>query len=373
MTAIRSTLAIQLLIPAALFGYAAVANFSMPDRLAPARTLEETSLSSYFNGGATGQLEKLYRDGLPHRELAVELVGAARYLLLGEGRRGVVVGENGYLFTDEEFRFPGNLDVLLAASVDQIADVSTTLASRNIKLVIVPLPMKNDIYEQELHRPAASALAKDIYDDFRAALSQRGVSSVDTRSALVSAQHKKQVFLKTDTHWTPAGAEAVADAVAAQALGEKPGVYEMSSAADTKIEGDLVKYVTGGPFSQLVGLGAETVTPVSVSAKAASTQVTDLFGEATVIPVTLVGTSYSANDLWSFAPFLSFKTGLDVANAALVGQGPVMPMRKYIASLTDIPVQPHTVIWEFPVRFLTDKHLWDEASAKKETVGHGSH
>lgn len=373
MNAIRSTLAIQLLIPAALFGYAAVANFSLPDRLAPTQTPEETSLSFYFNGGATGQLEKLYRDGLPHRQLAVELVGAARYLLLGEGRRGVVVGENGYLFTDEEFRFPGNQGALLAASVDQIAEVSKTLASRNVKLVIVPLPMKSDIYEQELHRPAASAFAKDIYDNFRAALSQRGISSVDTRSALLAAENRKQVFLKTDTHWTPAGAEAVAGAVAAQALGENPSVYELSSAADAKIEGDLVKYVTGGPFSQLVGLGTETVTPVSISAKAASTQVTDLFGDTTAIPVALVGTSYSANDLWSFAPLLSFKTGLDVANAALVGQGPVMPMRKYLASLSDTAALPQTVIWEFPIRFLTDKHLWDETPAKKETVGHGSH
>lgn len=373
MNAIRSTLAIQLLIPFALFGYAAVANFSMPGHLAPVRTPEETSLSFYFNGGATGQLEQLYRDGLPHRQLAVELVGAARYLLLGEGRRGVVVGENGYLFTDEEFRFAGNQEALLATSADRIAEISETLASRNIKLVIVPLPMKSDIYANQLNRPAASALAKDIYDSFRAVLLQRGISAVDTRSALLSARVSGQLFLKTDTHWTPAGAEAVAGAVAAQALGEKSGLFLKSSAADAKIEGDLVKYVTGGPFSQLVGLGTEIVTPVSVSAKAPSAQVNDLFGDATEIPVALVGTSYSANDIWSFAPLLSFKTGLDVANAALVGQGPVRPMRKYLASLTDTAAQPQTVIWEFPVRFLTDKHLWDETTAEKETVGHGSH
>ncbi len=77
MTAVRSTLAIQLLIPAALFGYAAIANFSIPGRIAPAQSAEEPSLASYFNGGVTVHLEKLYRDGLPHRQLAVEMVGTS--------------------------------------------------------------------------------------------------------------------------------------------------------------------------------------------------------------------------------------------------------------------------------------------------------
>lgn len=372
MTAVRSTLAIQLLIPAALFGYAAIANFSIPGRIAPAQSAEEPSLASYFNGGVTVHLEKLYRDGLPHRQLAVEMVGAARYLLLGEGRRGVVAGEDGYLFTDEEFRSPAHLEASMTASVDQISSIAKTLADRNIRLIMVPLPMKSDVYHDELHQPAASAMAKEIYENFRAKLVERGITSVDTRSVLVSARNGQQVFLKTDTHWTPAGAQVVADAVAAQALGEKPDMFEMSKGADQQVEGDLVKYVTGGVFARFVGLGTETVTPYTVTAKADTFQINDLFGDATSIPVALVGTSYSANELWSFAPLLSFETGLDVANAALVGQGPVAPMRKYLASLNEAAAQPQSVVWEFPVRFLTDPHLWGETPEKKE-AGHGSH
>ncbi|WP_296038690.1 hypothetical protein [uncultured Agrobacterium sp.] len=373
MTVARSTLAFQLLLPAALFGYAAVANFAMPTRIAPAPSQQEPSLPSYFNGGVTGHLEKLYRDGLPHRQLAVEMVGAARYLLLGEGRRGVVAGEDGYLFTDEEFRFSGNTDALVSESVDQIAVVSQTLANRGIKLIMVPLPMKSDIYQNELDEPAASAMAKEIYDSFQAKLAEHGISSVDTRSALVAAQKDQQVFLKTDTHWTPVGAEAVAEAVAVQALGQRPGIFEATPGQRKSVEGDLVKYVTGGVFAQFVGLGMETIIPFSLTSKTEDTTVDDLFGDATSIPVVLVGTSYSANELWSFAPFLSSKTGLDVSNAALVGQGPMAPMRKYLASLGEGAAQPESVVWEFPVRFLTDAHLWSEIAQKKEVVGHGSH
>ncbi|MGP4693070.1 alginate O-acetyltransferase AlgX-related protein [Agrobacterium cavarae] len=373
MTVARSTLAFQLLLPAALFGYAGIANFAMPARITPSQSQQELSLSSYFNGGVTGHLEELYRDGLPHRQPAVEMVGAARYLLLGEGRRGVVAGANGYLFTDEEFRFSGNTDALVSESVDQIATVSQTLADRGIKLIMVPLPMKSDIYHNELDQPAASSMAKEIYDSFQAKLAARGVSSVDTRSALVAAQKDQQVFLRTDTHWTPAGAQVVAEAVAAQALGEKPGIFDPVPGKSEEVEGDLVKYVTGGVFASFVGLGTETVTPFILATKTENAPVDDLFGEATSIPVALIGTSYSANELWSFAPLLSSKTGLDVSNAALVGQGPVTPMRKYLASLGEGAAQPESVVWEFPVRFLTDAHLWSETPQKKEVVGHGSH
>ncbi len=368
MTAIRSSLAIQLLIPAALFGYAAFANFGLPEHLQPAHVEDDLSLTSVLNGGMTVHLEKLYRDGLPHRQLAVEMIGAARYLLLGEGRRGVVTGQDGYLFTDEEFRAPSDLDVYLTASVEQISSISKTLSAKGVQLAMVPLPAKSDVYADEVEQPAASFYSEKLYDDFRAKLEAHGIKTVDTRSVLMSARQDRQVFLKTDTHWTPAGAQAVAGAVAAQVLGEKPGHYEISEGAEDRVEGDLVKYVTGGVFAPLVGLGSETVTPYHLLQKSGDQPVDDIFGDATSIPVALVGTSYSANELWSFASFLSFQSGLDVANAALVGQGPVTPMRQYLASLEHAESLPQTVLWEFPVRFLTDAKLWAEAPTAKEVV-----
>lgn len=365
MAAVRSSLAIQLLIPAALFGYAAFANFGMPGRLQPAYAQDDLSLTSVLNGGVTVHLEKLYRDGLPHRQLAVEMIGAARYLVLGEGRRGVVAGEDGYLFTDEEFRSPADLDDYLTTAVDQISSISNTLAEKGVKLAMVPLPAKSDVYADEVEQPAAASSNRKLYDGFRERLEARGIKSVDTRSALIFARQDREVFLKTDTHWTPAGAEAVAGAIVTQVLGEKTGNYEISAGTEDRIEGDLVKYVTGGVFAPLVGLGNETVTPYHLVANVGDQKVDDIFGDAT-IPVALVGTSYSANELWSFASFLSFKSGLDVANAALVGQGPVAPMRQYLASIKNAEALPQTVLWEFPVRFLTDAKLW---TPSKE-VGH---
>lgn len=366
MTAIRSSLAIQLLIPAALFGYAAFANFGMPERLQPIHVQDDLSLTSVLNGGVTVHLEKLYRDGLPHRQLAVEIIGAARYFLLGEGRRGVIAGKDGYLFTDEEFRLPADIDAYLMVSVEQIETISKTLGAKGVQLAMVPLPAKSDVYSDELEQPGASSYSEKLYGKFREKLEARGIETVDTRSVLMSARTDRQVFLKTDTHWTPAGAQAVAAAVAAQVLGEKPGHYEILEGVEDRVEGDLVKYVTGGVFAPLVGLGSEGVTPYHLAQKSGDQPVDDIFGNATNIPVALVGTSYSANELWSFASFLSFQSGLDVANAALVGQGPVAPMRQYLDSLENADALPQTVLWEFPVRYLTDAKLWADAPAAKE-------
>ena len=85
-----------------------------------------------------------------------------------------------------------------------------------------------------------------------------------------------------------------------------------------------------------------------------------------IVPVTLVGTSYSANEVWSFAAFLSAWSGLDVANASLIGQGPVVPMRDFIASLEQSDSLPQTVIWEFPIRYLTDPELWNESNPQAD-------
>jgi alginate O-acetyltransferase complex protein AlgJ len=76
-----------------------------------------------------------------------------------------------------------------------------------------------------------------------------------------------------------------------------------------------------------------------------------LFGEST-IPVTLVGTSYSANPLWNFEGALKEALGADVLNVANQGEGPVVPMRDYLTGAEFRDAPPDLVIWEIPERFI---------------------
>jgi alginate O-acetyltransferase complex protein AlgJ len=93
----------------------------------------------------------------------------------------------------------------------------------------------------------------------------------------------------------------------------------------------------------------------------------DLFGDSGPPPLVLVGTSYSANPNWSFVEALKLSLSQDVINYAREGQGPVAPM-KILLQKMDRAAPPPVVIWEFPVRYLSDPALLD-AVVETEGVG----
>lgn len=366
MQRLDASMITRLLLPAGLFGYAVVANIDLPARWHSLVPPAQANLSALFHGALTARAETLYKQGLPHNQLAAHLMGAGRYLLLHEGRPGVVAGKNSYLFTEEEFRQHFDHQAVIDRAVIGIEDVSRRLAMRGIRLIFVPLPAKTDIYSDELQAGSNAAAMASLYDDLLGRLRQVDITTVDAREALLAARADSQVFLRTDTHWTPAGAAVVAKAVVQQALGGNGEEFELVTAPSRKVEGDLVRFVTGGVFADLIGLADEDVTPFIAERRETAQAELDIFGTSSTIPVTLVGTSYSANEVWSFAAFLSAWSGLDVANASLIGQGPVVPMRDFIASLEQSDSLPQTVIWEFPIRYLTDPELWNESNPQAD-------
>ena len=68
-----------------------------------------------------------------------------------------------------------------------------------------------------------------------------------------------------------------------------------------------------------------------------------LFGTQT-IPVTLVGTSYSADERWNFTGALQTALGADVLNLATEGRGPLPPMRELPPTTTLAAFSACTVI-----------------------------
>ncbi len=195
-------------------------------------------------------------------------------------------------------------------------------------------------------------------------LDNAGIRSVETRAPLLEAKGKGQLFLTTDTHWTPLGAEVVADAVGA-ALGKRDTAYTIADTAPVERDGDLSKFIVTGGLAPLVGLGPETVVPREASAPPAASSA-DIFGPSS-IPFVLTGTSYSANPQWSFGESLKVALGSDVLNLAEEGKGPVAPMRAFLDSPTLRDTPPEVVIWEFPVRYLGQTQLWKAGLAKEES------
>jgi alginate O-acetyltransferase complex protein AlgJ len=351
----------KMALPALLFGYAVIANLGVSAKLGSAAyDGGAATLSAFFHGELTTEFTDIYKDDLPHRHLAVGILGAARYLLFGEGRPGVVVGNDGFLFTQEEFRFIKDRSATISQAIIAIGAFNRDLSRRGVRLVMAPVAAKNDVYREELKNDYFPNETAALYRDFVGALKADNISVADSRAALLSAKRRELVFLKADTHWTPYGAKTVADQVVAQALGVAGRDFALVKDPPSQVEGDLVKYVTSDTFSGLLGLGQETITAYRAQYAGVENDLNDLFGATQRPPVALVGTSYSAVSLWSFAAFLSEGSGLDVANAAEVGRGPVYPMRRYIHSLDEGVAPARIVIWEFPIRYLTEADLWDQ-------------
>jgi alginate O-acetyltransferase complex protein AlgJ len=161
------------LLPSAFFGYALYANSALltsaASPAAQASEAKDLSLSYVIDGGATRDLDTLYKNELPHREASVGLFGNARYALLGAGRKGVIVGEEGWFFTAEEFKGVPTKDIDDAAN--RIAEVRKNLEARGIKLVVAPLPAKSDLYAEEVPSLVRSSAMAHAYRDFSAKFS----------------------------------------------------------------------------------------------------------------------------------------------------------------------------------------------------------
>ena len=350
--------AARFVLPVLFFGYAAVVNVGYAKLPGWGDVPLDTGM---LRGTLTAKVDSVYRQSLPHRDPAIGMIGALRYLAVGEGRKGVITGRDGWLFTAEETRA---LSEPLAAPLARIADVQATLAAAGARLVIVPVPGKMDVYADQTAPGTANGIAA-LYEGFLTGLAAEGIAVLDARAALRRPSGGDLAFFRTDTHWTPKGATAVASALAASGL-IAPGVtgFAVDSGSAKTFTGDLVSYVTTDAIAPYLGLSPEVAVPYTAIADPVAGEV-DIFGGTAAGATILIGTSYSANPNWSFAEALKLALGRDVLNLAVEGQGPARPMLDYLASPDFQTAPPEVVIWEFPVRYLTDPAIWGPVEGVK--------
>jgi alginate O-acetyltransferase complex protein AlgJ len=357
----------KLVLPTVFFGYALWVSGTFIVDAAQYQKELPTAAHSVMVGEFTAKLEDLYKDRLPYRTLSTDLIGAARYIVFGEGRKGVVVGQDGWLFSSEEYRVSDNEAERLQEAVDVIAAVQDQLAKQGTDLLVLPLPAKAEIYREYTPYPDLSDRMGSRYAAFRDSLAARNVRTIDARAALLGAKSEVQVFLKGDTHWSPQGATIVAEATA-KAAGPLGGatLFTLSETKKLPVEGDLTKFIISPQYASYVRLAPEQVTVMSASAPASeAADALDIFGGEPV-EVALVGTSYSANENWSFGPSLMAALGADIVNFAEEGRGPFAPMAEYLDSDLVRQTPPKLVIWEFPVRYLTDPDALAAMTTEKE-------
>jgi len=248
--------------------------------------------ANLVNGECAAGWQKSYEQGLQGREAAVAAWAAMRYTLFTEGEPGVLVGRDGWLYSNEEF-FP--LDPTgraLEAALANIAEVRDALASRNIVLVVAMVPTKAVVCAEHLGRYRLPASLRDRYGAVRRAISSLGVAVPDLMAPLREAASRGEVFLRTDTHWTADGASVAAQALAQvvrpelDARGSPRTLYRTEKGKPQERRGDLLNFLPLGRLGAAWGPAPDLVAEVVTVAETGSG--TGLFG-ALEIPVALVG------------------------------------------------------------------------------------
>ena len=269
------------------------------------------------------------------------------YHLTGWGLDGVLVGDEGWLFTTEEFHVHPDGALARERKLLLIERVRDRLAEHDAVLVVAVIPAKARIEQRQLGRYTVPAEKHAVYDTFRAEISARGVLAPDLADALTAGAEK--TFCFTDTHWTPQGARVAAQALALAIRQRHPSaswdtVHWDRPSASFQHEGDLLSYLPllhPLPPETLVGYGLEEVDGGGLG----------LFDEISYT-VAVTGSSYTAQKQWGFADSLAEALGVRVVDASEEGGGPIVPMLEYLEDKAFTEQPPEVVVWEMPERFL---------------------
>lgn len=299
---------------------------------------------------------------------AKDAFGTLSYMGFGEGRPGVLVGRDGWLFTDEEMAKLDTPGVAIGEKIAFIRASITTAEAAGAKVAVVLIPAKLRIYGEYSGRYGFMPKLQPVYGEAVSDLRKSGVSVIDLRSAFAAQRSRTQLFLKTDTHWTPEGAGVAAQEIVrwVSQSGALTGdqmqsnfVLKTGGAKDHR--GDLLSFLPVLPSVRKSAPQPDRIRTgeAQLQATGGAAQDDALLGDAQV-PVALVGSSYSFDPRWQFEDQLKVLLHADVLNAAQEGQGPFKPMADYLKAPAFKDAPPTLILWEIPERY-----LWSTAALPK--------
>lgn len=324
-------------------------------------SFQRTAQMSLLDGKLAKAAETHYDEQFPLKRIGTNLWAALDFKLFNEGRPGVVLGREQWLFSDEEFKPSARAEQTQAENLALLRGVRDTLRQHGVELVLAIIPAKARVYPEYIGEQAPASLHDDLYNAFHAQARQANIFAPDLFGPLQAAKARGQVFLRTDSHWTPMGAEVaaqqLAEAVARQTLlNGEPQTFVTENEQQAPYKGDLTNFLPLDPlFSDLLPK-PDLLQKRSTRAAEAGSEGDDALFADKQIPVALVGTSYSANPNWNFLGALQQALRSDVANYAEDGHGPILPMLKYLQSDEFKNAPPQLLVWEFPERYLPIKN-----------------
>jgi len=255
-------------------------------------------------------------------------------------------------------------DVKASSPLEAIASCKDNLASVGVELILVPVPGKVVLHPGELAPPLTTSADGRIDAEeraFYAALEKRGVTVVDPTAVFARLQAVGTApFCRQDSHYSPAGQQAVAAAVAALIKGRPwyatlPKVPVETVTTSVLVNGDLA-LLAGDPLP-----AKEQFTVRQVKVGAAFADDDALAASRRAAPLLLIGDSHclvygDATDLLAdhaaFGPQLTAETALFVDVVANRGSGLNAPRLELIRR-KDRLAGKKCLVWLFTARLFT--------------------
>lgn len=334
--------------------FAALVLLLCASALLRARSFHARPDEQLLSGELSHAFESHYDAVFPVKTFGINLWAAIDYLLFDEGRSGVVLGADHWLYTDEEFKLENEPEARITENLARLQQVRDALAQKQIRLLVAVVPSKARVYPEFVGAHPPPALHQALYARFAAALQRAQVPSADLLGPLVDGKREAPTYLRTDTHWTPYGARLAAQAIGAAAVAQglvpaaPPATFHAERSGREFYRGDLFKFLPLDPYFGWLLPPGEMLDRVHTEAAGEGS----LLGDAATPQIALIGTSYSANPLWDFPGALQAALGQPVGNYARNGTGPFAPMQQYLDSADLRAAPPKLVIWEFPERYL---------------------
>jgi alginate biosynthesis protein AlgX len=246
---------------------------------------------------------------------------------------------------------------LLPETEQSLKRLNDAFAAQGAKLLIMAVPPRSlaaasllDLTQQRQSAFDAVATARS-YQQYLQSLRKMGIEVVDgiAEATAFEPQTHSHFFFKRDLHWTPFGANLIAQKLA-KTLQKQPNFaanpavqYQTAKTGMLTMKGLMIQGIQ--PLCEDT-IPAEPYPEYTTSKQAMGEAA--LFDDASSAapPLVLLGSSFSENPAFNFDGFLSQATGADIANFAIrAGE-----LFNALVSYTSLPqaerLSPRFVIWE---------------------------
>ena len=312
-----------------------------------------------LSGELARNFEQHYDTEFSLREIGLNTWAAFQFSVFKQAKKGLLIGTDGWLFSDEEFIAHPRGQQSLDANIAYMVDASGQLANKDIALIVVLIPSKARLLQEQVGNHQPALLQQELYPKVLNSLQEQLIPVVDGLQVMSSHPQPESLYLKSDTHWTPAGAGLIASNTAALINQHLPGLsltpkqFVTENAGESSIAGDLLSFLPLAPFFEHLLPETESIDLFQTYAAEDKALFDNepLFAEHKGSEVVLLGTSFSADRRWNFDGALKQALSVDLENLAEQGHGPISPMVKFLQ--LPLPAELKLVIWEIPERYLS--------------------